>query len=105
MVNEPDKKDGESLRQAFVRQFCNNGGTRWLRGIFWDEKEKLETVLKWLDYADFLLFKTSKRYNARVKEYKDEGAMFILKVENGETYEASMPIPKWNKVGKLKLRK
>lgn len=45
----------------------------------------------------------SKR-NAIVKEYKEENMMFILKVEDGKTYEASMPIPKWGEVGKLELR-
>jgi hypothetical protein len=42
--------------------------------------------------------------NAVIKEYKDEGAMFVLKVEDGKTYEASMPIPKWHEVGKLEYR-
>lgn len=44
------------------------------------------------------------RRNAVIKEYKDEGVMFVLKVEDGKTYEASMPIPKWAEVGKLTLR-
>ena len=42
--------------------------------------------------------------NAVVKEYKDEGAMFVLKVEDGKTYEASMPIPKWVEVSSVKFR-
>ena len=46
----------------------------------------------------------SGKRNAVVKEYKDEGVMFILKVEDGKTYEASMPIPKWGEVGKVQLR-
>jgi hypothetical protein len=46
----------------------------------------------------------SGKRNVVVKEYKDEGVMFILKVEDGKTYEASMPIPKWAEVGKLTLR-
>ena len=46
----------------------------------------------------------SGKRNAVVKEYQDEGVMFILKIEDGKTYEASMPIPKWAEVGKLQLR-
>lgn len=42
--------------------------------------------------------------NAVIKEYKDEGVMFILKVEDEKTYEANMPIPKWAEIGKLELR-
>lgn len=40
----------------------------------------------------------------RIAEYPDAGAMFILKSENGKTYEASMPIPKWKEVGPLAFR-
>jgi len=43
--------------------------------------------------------------NGVIREYKDEGVMFILKIENGKTYEASMPIPKWVEVGKVEFRK
>lgn len=46
----------------------------------------------------------SGKRNAVVKEYQDEGVMFILKIEDGKTYEASMPIPKWAEIGKLTLR-
>lgn len=42
--------------------------------------------------------------NGVIKEYEDEGVMFVLKVENGYTYEACMPIPKWVGVGKVELR-
>ena len=45
-----------------------------------------------------------RKRNGVIKEYKDEGVMFVLKVEDGKTYEASMPIPKWAEVGKLTLR-
>ena len=45
-----------------------------------------------------------EKRNGVIKEYKDEGVMFILKVVDGKTYEASMPIPKWAEVGKLTLR-
>ena len=45
-----------------------------------------------------------EKRNGVIKEYKDEGVMFILKVEDGKTYEASMPIPKWAEVGKVQLR-
>lgn len=45
-----------------------------------------------------------KGRNATVKEYQDEGVMFVLKVEDGKAYEANMPIPKWGEVGKTELR-
>lgn len=45
-----------------------------------------------------------RKRNGVIKEYKDEGVMFVLKVEDGKTYEASMPIPKWAEVGKLTFR-
>lgn len=45
-----------------------------------------------------------RKRNGVIKEYKDEGVMFVLKVEDGKTYEASMPIPKWAEVGKITMR-
>lgn len=45
-----------------------------------------------------------RKRNGVIKEYKDEGVMFVLKVEDGNTYEASMPIPKWAEVGKITMR-
>ena len=57
---EIDKvEDGETLRNAFIRHYCNNHnkrqGIRWLRGIFMSEEEKLHTILNWLQYADDLI--------------------------------------------------
>ena len=62
--------------------------------------DMLETHLQELQKAR----EDSGKRNAVVKEYKDEDVMFVLKVEDGKTYEASMPIPKWAEVGKLTLR-
>ena len=66
--------------------------------IFYQELQKAreEEREKW-QYA-------LKIRNAVVREYKDEGAMFLMKVENGKTYEVSIPIPKWAEVGKLQPR-
>lgn len=64
----------------------------------------LEAVEKILHHQLQKAREKSGKRNAVVKEYKDEGVMFILKVEDGKTYEASMPIPKWGEVGKLQLR-
>jgi hypothetical protein len=48
--------------------------------------------------------KAAGNRNAIVKEYEDEGVMFVLMVKDGKTYEASMPIPKWAEVGRLEFR-
>ena len=45
-----------------------------------------------------------EKRNGVVKEYEDQGVMFVLKVEGDKTYEASMPIPKRVEVGKLEMR-
>ena len=62
-------------------------GKEWLA-------ERLEEMLEAKD----------REKEVRIREYAEEGVLFILKYEKGETYEASMPIPKWVKVGKLELR-
>lgn len=65
------------------------------------------SYIYWMDKLNQELQKAREgagKRNAVMKEYKDEGVMFILKVEDGKTYEASMPIPKWAEVGKLTLR-
>lgn len=47
---------GEKLTDAFIRNYCNDHqGLRWLRGAFYDEPEKLETIIAWLEYADKLI--------------------------------------------------
>jgi hypothetical protein len=34
----------------FIKKFMNdhNGQPRWLRGIFWNEEEKIENILFWM---------------------------------------------------------
>ena len=63
-----------------------------------------EEIVKLLNAKDQEKEEVISKRNAIVKEYKEENMMFILKVEDGKTYEASMPIPKWGEVGKLELR-
>jgi hypothetical protein len=76
------------------------GTTNWEADTTFIEDEIRTTLHQELQKAR----EDSGKRNAVVKEYKDEDVMFILKVEDGKTYEASMPIPKWVEVGKLTLR-
>lgn len=46
----------------------------------------------------------AKSNDAKIAEYEDAGVMFILKRENGQLYEAKVPIPKWYPIGDIKLR-
>ncbi len=54
-------KKRESLRKDFINNFCNdhNRSIRWLRGAFFDEKEKLDTILAYLEKADSRLQESS----------------------------------------------
>ena len=45
-----------SLKSAFISEYCNNHDKlRWLRGIFFDEEERLNTMISWLEFADWKL--------------------------------------------------
>lgn len=42
----------ETYRQKFIREFCNDHNPpviRWLRGQFYDETDKIEQILVFLD--------------------------------------------------------
>lgn len=49
------KEDVKEYTTAeFVREYCNdhNGKIRWLRGIFVDEEEKLQTILEYMQHIE-----------------------------------------------------
>ena len=53
LMAKKQQKDEEIVYSTrnFIKNFMNdhNGGTpRWLRGIFYDEKEKIETILEYM---------------------------------------------------------
>jgi hypothetical protein len=53
-----DIKKGEKLTDAFIRNYCNShNDLRWLRGAFFDEEDKLYTIIEWLKLADTLIGK------------------------------------------------
>lgn len=69
-----------SLKKQFIRNYCNDHGLkiRWLRSIFLNENEKLETILQYLDKADSLIA------NERLRLIEDIKRM--VKRKTGDAY-------------------
>ena len=106
----PSKEDGKCPGEDM---FALEGEIRMLLSEYKETGDN-SRIVNVLEAVEHLLTEKAKelqkaredsgKRNAVVKEYKDEDVMFVLKVEDGKTYEASMPIPKWGEVGKLQLR-
>ena len=59
-----------SLKSAFISEYCNNHDKlRWLRGIFFDEEEQLNTMISWLEFADW---KLTQVHNSAIDRCVDE---------------------------------
>ncbi len=62
--------NGNSLADAFIKEYCNDHGKlRWLRGVFFDEDDKMNTIIKWLKFADK---KLQQALSQRDKEWEEK---------------------------------
>jgi len=70
---EFDIREGERLVDAFIRNYCNDHQQlRWLRGAFYNEDDKMNTIISWLRLADHTIDRVREETNKRYEEKKKE---------------------------------
>jgi hypothetical protein len=68
-----EKAKSEGLQNSFIQGFCNDHGKiRWLRGAFYDEEEKLKTILEYLEIADRLLKEQREEIEGKIEKALDQ---------------------------------
>ena len=61
----------EYTTEEFIRLYMNNhnGGTpRWLRGIFYDEREKIDTIIEYMSAIELKSYTLQEEYKKELIE-------------------------------------
>lgn len=82
-----------TIKREFIKNYCNDRGIiRRSRGAFWDEKDKLHTILEYFDKYKIILQSQEDEYLNILKEIKKSEEFIVCNkdVKNKTGYDCGL---------------